>query len=147
VDIKFYDNKKHNIMKAIILLFSLLVLGCSKNDTPKGDPNNIPQELIGKWKIIEVYETDGASEPQWRNESTIYKYNIWFKNNGEYIKNEGDSYGIYELENNNLKYILTNTQNSQVVYIENLTTDNLIIDFLNFEPYKHKYIKVSSESE
>lgn len=134
-------------MKAMILIFSLFILGCSSDDTPKKETNNIPKELIGKWKIVEVYETDGGSEPQWRNENTIYEYNIWFKNNGEYIKNEGDSYGIYELENNNLKYILTSTQNSQTVHIENLTINSLIIDFLNFEPYKHKYMKVSSESK
>ena len=134
-------------MKNIILILSLLTLGCSNDNTPKEESNNIPQELIGKWKIVEIFETDGGSNPEWRNENTIYGYNIWFKSNGVYIKNEGDTQGRYELENNNIKYILASTQNSQTVHIENLTVNTLIIDFLNFEPYKHRYIKISSENQ
>ena len=142
-------SKKHNIMKTIILIFSLFILGCSGDDTPKEEPNNIPEELIGKWKIVEVYETDGGSEPQWREYMSSNSFHIWFKSNYQYQNTDGDENcltGIYSINSSSLKYESICGGQSEVS-IELLETNLLIIDFLNFEPYKHKYVKVSSENK
>ena len=45
-------------MKNILLILAISLLGCSKSSE---EPNNIPPELIGKWKIVETYTTDGGS--------------------------------------------------------------------------------------
>ena len=132
-------------MKTIILIFSLFILGCSKNDTPKEDPNNIPQELIGKWKIVQVYETDGGSEPQWRDEDTGHSYDYWFKSNGTYVKFDGISNGVYIINSGN--YITLTNVSSVTYLIESISNDEILINYLNFEPLKYKYIKVSSENE
>jgi len=131
-------------MKTIILIFSLFILGCSNNHNPNEEPN-IPQELIGKWKIIEVYETDGASEPQWRDEDTGAIYDYWFKSNGSFLQSDGAFSGSYMIdENNDIELTINNVKK---YHIEYLTSDSLIIDLLNFEPLKVKYVKISSESE
>lgn len=129
-------------MKAFFLIFSLFILGCSNDDTPKEEPNNIPQQLIGKWKIVEVYETDGGSEPQWRNEDTGAIYDYWFKSNSTFLQSDGIYNGTYTIDTSMKLTFTTNSPNT--VLIEQLTSSQLIIDFLNFEPYKHKYIKVNS---
>lgn len=132
-------------MKTIILIISLFLLGCSNNDNPNDELNNIPQELIGKWKITEVYETDGGSDPQWRDEDTGTTYDYWFKSDSSYLKSDGIYEGTYVVDLD-LNLILT-INSTSTLKIEQLTSNILIIDFLNFEPYKHKCIKVSSESE
>lgn len=135
-------------MKTKILIFSLFILGCSNNHTPYEEPK-IPQELIGKWKIVEVYETDGGSEPQWREYISSNDFHVWFKSNYQYENTDGDTNcltGTYSIINNVLKYQSICGGMSEVS-IELLVDNLLIIDFLNFEPYKHKFIKVSSESE
>lgn len=131
-------------MKTIILIFSLFIMGCSNDHTPNEEPN-IPQELIGKWKIIEVYETDGGREPQWRDEDTGAIYDYWFKSDGTFLQSDGIYNGTYTIDTSMKLTFTINSPNT--VSIEQLTSTQLIIDFLNFEPYKHKYIKVSSESE
>lgn len=108
------------------------------------EPNNIPQELIGKWKIVEVYETDGASEPQWRDEDTGAVYDYWFKADKSFMQSDGTYKGMYTVDSD-LKLTLT-INSSNTLKIEKLKSDTLIIDFLNFEPYKCKYLKISSES-
>lgn len=130
-------------MKAIVLILSLFLWGCSNDDSPKDEPNNIPQELIGKWKTVAVYATDGASEPQWRDEDTGAIYDYWFKSNGEYVFFDGISSGVYSVNSENY---LTLTNVRSITYsIESISNDSLLIDCLNFEPLKYKYVKVSSE--
>jgi len=132
-------------MKAIVLILSLFLWGCSNDDSPKDEPNNIPQELIGKWKTVAVYETDGASEPQWRDEDTGAVYDYWFKSDGSFVQSDGIYEGKYVVDSD---LNLTLTINSSInVKIEELTSNILIIDCLNFEPLKYKYVKVSSECE
>lgn len=135
-------------MKTIILIFSLIIVGCS-NDTPKEEPNTIPEELIGKWKIVEVYETDGGSEPQWREYISSNDFHVWFKSDYQYENTDGDINcltGTYSINNDILKYQSV-CGGMSVVSIELLENDLLIIDYLNFEPFKHKFIKVSLENE
>lgn len=127
-------------MKALVLILSccLFLFSCSKDDNLNDELYNIPKELIGKWKIAEVYETDGASEPQWKDEDTGAVYDYWFKADKSFLK------GTYTVDSD-LKLTLT-INSSNTFKIEKLKSDTLIIDFLNFEPYKCKYIKISSES-
>jgi hypothetical protein len=132
-------------MNARILILSLFILGCSNDDSPNEEPSNTPQELIGKWKIVEVYETDGASEPQWRDENTGAIYDYWFKSDKSFMQSDGIYEGNYTVDSS-LNLTLT-INSSNTVKIEKFKSDSLIIDFLNFEPYKQKYIKISSESK
>lgn len=135
-------------MKVIILIFSLFILGCSSYDTPKEKPNNIPQELIGKWKIVEVYDSHGGNDPYWLPHETGAIYDYWFKESGDFLKNNGEIQGNYTVDKDNYIFFQSsNNQNSYTYFIENITIDSLIIDLLNFEPLKYKYIKISSESE
>ena len=135
-------------MKKLFFFFSILIIGCSnQNDTVIEDISPIPPELIGKWKIIELYESESGINPVWRQVFTTNSYNYWFKINGEYIRDEGYIKGAFEINNDSLTFIVTSTQNSQTVLIEYLDSETLIINWLSFEPYKHKYIKVSSEEE
>jgi hypothetical protein len=136
-------------MKAISLVLVLFILGCSNEKIPNIEPNNIPQKLLGKWKIVEVFETDGASEPQWRNYTSSNNFNVWFKSDGKYVNSDGDVNcltGTYSLKNDTLSYFSSCGGKSEV-YIELLLSDTMIIDGLNFEPFKIKYNKIISETE
>ena len=119
-------------------------MGCSGDDTPKEEPNNIPQELIGKWKIVQVYETDGGSEPQWRDENTGHSYDYWFKSNGAFLQSDGVISGSYVIDENNDIELTVNSVKKY--HIEYLSSNTLIIDLLNFEPLKLKFIKVSQKN-
>jgi hypothetical protein len=132
-------------MKAISLVFVLFILGCSNEQIPNIEPNNIPQELIGKWKIVEVYETDGASKPQWRNKNTGSIYDYWFKIDNSFLQSDGIYEGTYSVDSNMTLKLTINSSNS--VKIETLNLDTLVINYLNFEPFKYKFRKVSSETE
>ena len=135
-------------MKKLLFIFCLFLFGCSDKSNPEvNNSTQIPPDLIGKWKIVEIYESVSGFDPTWRDESTTYSYNIWFKSNSEYIRDEGYLNGTYKINNDSLTFHLTSTQNSQTVLIEYPDSDTLIIDFLNFEPVKHKYYKISSEGE
>jgi|SRR5690606_10071730 len=67
-------------MKHFILIFGLLftVSGCSSDD------NDIDygEGLIGTWKLVEVYLSDGGSQSAWVSVKNGYVYT--FKNNGTF---------------------------------------------------------------
>ena len=70
-------------MKNILLILLLILLGCSDdNEDPK---NNIPAELIGKWKIVEKYTSEGGSNHIWSHYDSGRIYDKWFKNDGTYV--------------------------------------------------------------
>ena len=128
----------------LILTFSLMSLGCSNNnDDPQ---NNILPELIGKWKIVERYSTDGGSPASWSPYDSGEIYDKWFKSDGTFIivgiNNPDCASGTYSVENNYITYTDSPCAPEKPVIIESLTHTELIIDANFFEPIKTKYIKV-----
>ena len=127
----------------LILIISLMSLGCSNNnDDPQ---NNIPAELIGKWKIVERFTSDGTSG-YWHSYDSGEIHDLWFKNNGEVFFTSLISTPCYKATytviNNEIWYsnstCIADTPNT----IELLTENELLIDFNFFEPMKTRYIKV-----
>ena len=138
-------------MKKIFFFISILLIGCSnQNDPIREDLSPIPPELIGKWKITGVYESESGINPTWRTYYSGNEYHVWFKSNYEYENTDGDSTcltGTYSILGNNMLKYNSSCGGEQEVYIELLSLDSLIIDLKIFEPHKLKYIKISSEGE
>lgn len=66
-------------MKKMFLILSILFLftGCNHED-PKQQENSI----YGTWKLIEIYQGDGGSNPQWTTVNSGYTYT--FNNDGTF---------------------------------------------------------------
>jgi hypothetical protein len=139
-------------MKKIFLFLSILFISCSpQNDPIIEDISPIPPELFGKWKIIEIYETNGVCiYPCWRDYISGNEYHGWFKEDNSYETTDGDSTcltGTYTVSKDNILKYTSDCGGEQEVYIELLKIDSLIIDLKIFEPLKHKYVKISDEKE
>jgi len=83
----------------------MLSLSCSKHDDKS--QNNMPQELIGKWKIVEVYSTDGGSPASWSPYDSGEVYDIWIKENNTYISKDNDencNNGSFSLDNDQITF-------------------------------------------
>lgn len=136
-------------MKYIYILFIIatLTLSCSKSDNEP--ENNIPTELIGKWKAIEIYSTDGGSPATWSLYDSGLVYDIWFKSHGTYMLGRDSSNnleckeGNYSVIGNEITYSDSPCAPEVPVFIESLTAVELIIDGNFFEPSKTKYIRVT----
>lgn len=122
-----------------------MVTGCNKgsNDDPK---STIPPELIGKWKIVELYTSDG-SNAYWHVYDSGRVWDKWFKSDGTYLNTDTDlpidcMSGNYTVNNNYIQYSNSPCVPEEPVIIESLSNRELTIDGNFFEPIKTKYIKV-----
>lgn len=126
---------------ALVLAFSFVTLGCTKDNNKI--EKNIPTELIGKWKVIEIYSTDGGSEPEWIEIADGFSYT--FSNNYIVIRDNlqtGCNEGKFSIINENtIKFVFPCISYNS--YIENNTDTLLILDTKNFEPLKYKFQKVT----
>lgn len=139
-------------MKKLFFLISIFFISCTDQIDPIIDDSfPIPPELIGKWKKIEIYETNGVCiYPCWRDYISGNEYHVWFKEDNQYERTDGVPTcltGTYTVSKGNLLKYTTVCGGEQEVLIESLSWDTLIIDFQNFEAFKAKYFKVTSESE
>ncbi len=67
-----------------ILIPVILIASCTKNNE-EGPQNYIPPDLIGKWKIFEVYYTSGSiDDMNWVEYDSGKVYDIWFKSDGTF---------------------------------------------------------------
>ena len=86
-------------MKTLILFFSIIfsITSCNSDDTNKQDNN-----IIGTWKLIETYGSDGGNNPQWTLVNNGYMYT--FNENGSFTSNRFSecSEGNYSISANNL---------------------------------------------
>lgn len=136
-------------MKNLILtiILATITLSCSKNDNET--QNNIPTELIGKWKIIEVYTTEGGlNDGAWSSYDSGHEYDTWFKNDGTFLltnpsTNPDCMGGNYSILENNITYSNNPCSIDQPVTIELINEINLIINLNHFEIYKTKYQKIT----
>lgn len=133
-------------MKNLIftIIIAVITLNCSKSDSE--NQNNIPPELIGKWKVIEVYSTDGGSPAVWSSYDSGYEYDIWFKNDGIFMitgtTNTDCMSGNFVVSGNDITYSNSICASNEPVTIELLNETDLLINLNHFEPYKTKYKKI-----
>jgi|OpeIllAssembly_1097287.scaffolds.fasta_scaffold491240_3 hypothetical protein len=128
-----------NIIFTIIL--AVITLSCSKND--KDNQNNIPPELIGKWKITSMYV---VIENQWTNLDSNYAYDVWYKENSTVIFTESNSncpITNYSITGNKIFYSSCDGKSEFPYIIESLTESELIIITPHFEGDKYKYQKIA----
>jgi hypothetical protein len=107
-----------------VLIFTLL--SCSKSD----NDNSIEPSVVGKWKQIELYNSDGGSSPNWH--TVTNGYTIEFLSNGTFnsTKHTECSTGKYTISSINeitLTYDCTNFTNKYIEKQENLTNAQLIL--------------------
>ncbi|WP_445731197.1 hypothetical protein [Mariniflexile sp.] len=88
-------------MKNLILLFSIILSfsSCSQNDEGKRDNNSI----IGAWKLVEIYSSDGGSNPQWNQINNGFTYT--FYNNGDVKSSKFNCDGKYKINTSNSLHI------------------------------------------
>ncbi|WP_452222492.1 hypothetical protein [Lacinutrix salivirga] len=131
-------------MKNLIYLFCLVLsFSCSNNDDKP--ENNVPQELIGKWKLIEIYASDGNSN-SWVPYDSGESYDIWFKEDLGLVVStmvEGCQIGSFSISSNNeIVYNLPCSEQS-IIPIESLSETTLITDVTYIEYELNKYEKIT----
>ncbi len=132
-------------MKSIFIISFIVssFIGCRDENDPKPKVE-IPLELIGTWKVFEVYSTDGSSIPTWTNipEQLIfyYSFHIDFTVRKD-PSGEGCNKGTFSIDEGNMisfKFPCI----SYTSEIDSLTNETLILDTQNFEPLKYKFRKI-----
>lgn len=127
----------------LIILVTITCFACSKND--ENSKNEIPDKLIGKWKITEIYSTDGGSPATWSVYDSGEVYDIWFKEN-QIVSFTGNSNecmsASYSVIESSIYYTNNPCTTEDPIIIELLNDYELILDLNNIEPYKSKYIRV-----
>lgn len=115
-------------MKNLILLFSLILSfsSCSQNEEEKINDNSI----FGTWKLIEVYSSDGGSNPQWK--PVVNGYTYTFNLDGTFTSNRFSECSIGKFELNNTTLTLkfdcigftTGIESPEGTFIENFIKNN-----------------------
>lgn len=115
-------------MKALfylpVLFFSFL--SCSKSD----DNSASKQSVIGKWKLIELYNSDGGSSPTWH--PITNGYTIEFLSNGtfnstKYAECATGSYTISASNEISMTYNCPSFANNYIEKTETITNTQLIL--------------------
>ena len=133
-------------MKTIFLILIILLFGCSESN--QEEELNIPPELIGKWKQIEVFSTSGGDLGDWAPFDSGRAYDMWFKKDGTWISTDPTSpciEGRYVISGDQMTILHNNSSlcvQVDPVTIERLTSNELIIDYNFWEPLKSKNLKV-----
>ena len=132
-------------MKKLIYLFCLMLsFSCSNSDDKP--ENNVPQELIGKWKIVEIYSSDGSNE-SWSPYDSGESYDIWLKSDWSYVSsdsNEDCNNGSFSINNDQITFLPCASE--YPLTIETMTVEILVLrDNFTPEVYKTKYSKITDE--
>lgn len=115
-------------MKNLILLFSLILSfsSCSQNGEEKINDNSI----VGTWKLIEVYSSDGGSNPQWKPVENGYTYTFNIDGTFTSTRFSECSVGKFELNNSTLTLrfdcngFTTGLESPVGTFIENFNKNN-----------------------
>lgn len=127
----------------IITILTLTILGCSKgSDDPK---NNIPTELIGKWKITHQYIAAGSgANGSWNELDTGKNYDLWLKDDGTFSTEDNENCTTCEFYiSDNKLYLSTNNGDSPGTIMD-LTENFFILWWADFEGFGYKYAKVEN---
>ena len=117
-------------MKTLFYLSILFLplFSCSKSD--KDDTNPTTSNLIGKWKQIEIFGSNGGSNPTWQKVTN--GYTIEFLSNGKFISSKFTecSTGGYAISITNeisMTYNCSSFTNNYIEKVETNTNSQLII--------------------
>ncbi len=106
-------------MKFTILILSIfLSLTSCSDDEAKSQENS----LLGTWKLIETYGSDGGSSPQWTTVNNGYSYS--FNANNSLISNRFTCNGNYQENSNSNVHIQFNCTDSQFDLSYNYVIEN-----------------------
>ena len=105
-------------MKSLILIFSMFLSlsNCSNDDT-----RTLETKIVGTWKLVEVYGSDGGSSPQWTPVNNGYTYT--FSNGNNINSNRFTCNGNYQVNSNEVT-ISFNCNDSQFNQSYNYSFDN-----------------------
>ena len=109
-------------MKNLILIAVLFtsLSGCTNNENESRQIQE--SSIIGTWKLIEKYGSDGGSDPQWNTVEDGYVYT--FKNNDIIISNRFNCNGSYTLSSSNQVTITFDCSDSQFNLVYDYTFEN-----------------------
>ena len=115
-------------MKTLIYLPILLFLTMSCSNS--NDDDSSKASIIGKWKLIELYNSDGGSSPSWH--TITNGYTIEFFSNGtftstKHIECTTGSYTISPTNEVNMTYNCVGFTNSYLEKVETNTSTQLIL--------------------
>lgn len=136
------------IKKSLIFIFLIgfIILSCERE---KEEPElNIPPELVGKWKTVKLWVTEGGPH-YWMDIDTGCEWDSWFQSTGNFIDcypcdphignfNVIDVDIIINWENNSCS-----TDPQSILTIDKLTSDTLIWDWNFWEGGKTMFVKVN----
>ena len=130
--------------KILIVIVLLLALGCENKDDST-DNKNIPPELIGKWKVVEVCSSEAEPGCTWSPYDSGDVYDIWFKENMEILVSSmtgGCQQGSYSFSTENEIIINLPCTEQSIIPVESLTESILITNTTYIEYELTKYEKV-----
>ncbi|HKK12201.1 MAG TPA: lipocalin family protein [Flavobacteriaceae bacterium] len=127
-----------------ILIFSLLLLMSSCD---KGDDTKSTDSIIGTWKLVEVYGSDGGSNAQWTPIDNGYTYT--FRNDGVLISDRFSCNGTFEQSSEQLTINFDCVDNQfNLTYNMSLMNNELVLtaDSMNCdEGCAEKYQRIMTE--
>ncbi len=119
-------------MKKLIFILTTLI---SLSSCDRNDPIIQENSIYGTWKLIEIYGSDGGSNPKWTSATIVYTYT--FNENGSFTSNRFSecTSGTYSLENDKLilnfgcEGFTTGIESPKGTFIEQMyfENDNLIL--------------------
>ena len=139
-------------MKKLLLMLAIcfFILGCSEEETKQQE-----QSIYGTWKLIEIYQSDGGSNPQWSNVDTSYTYT--FNKDGTFSTTRFTecTQGTYDKSNNSITLdyrcngFNTGIENPPGTFVERYIFENahliLTPSYLNcFEGCDYKFEKIEN---
>ncbi|WP_445748358.1 lipocalin family protein [Polaribacter sp.] len=115
-------------MKKLILTLAVILSFNSCSQSENNEKENL--SLIGTWKLIESYSSDGGNTPSWKTVENGYIYT--FNSDGSFTSNRFSecTKGNYKITDNKLTLTFdcagfnTGIENSPGVFIEELIYDN-----------------------
>jgi len=128
----------------VYILYMMLSLSCSNNDDKS--QNNVPHALFGKWKLIEIYSSDDGSQASWSPYDSGEVYDIWFKENSEFIVSnmiEDCQIGSFSMSSNDEIIIDLPCSEQSIIPIDSLSESILITNTTYIEYELSKYQRVS----
>lgn len=131
-------------MKRILVVFLVIgfsLTGCIGNDD--SFDLNIPERITGSWTVTQVFDSDGNSDPVWRDAVAIEIFSYEFNSVGNVITDKFVSscnQGTFQIQNTSLiSFTFPCAQFTRL--IESVGPDELILDFQENEPMKLRFAK------
>ena len=133
-------------MKKTLSIFILVFLTYSCSKSNEEEPQNfIPSELIGKWKIFEIFYTSGAGleDRNWVEYDSGKDYDIWFKSNGTFQGPEGECEDCtFIVSSDNKIFFYPNGDPNDPAEIQLLNSEYLTLWWKFIEGAGSKYEKI-----